>query len=435
MTRYNRILVPRHLSDITTIGHECAPEEAGLSRSEVAILWKRIEAQYRSGLHPAISVVLRRRGQVVLNRTIGHARGNLPDDAAALKLRATPATPICLFSGSKALTAILVHKLAETGAIHLDHAIAEYLPEFAARGKAGITIRQMLAHRSGVSLLPARDPWAGALYDFDGMVRALCAAPASRPGRGPSYHALSGGFILGEILRRVTGRALPDLLREWLAEPLGCQHLTFGVPPVHRVFTAENAHTGPTRWTPVHSIMKRLLQAPLAEACAYSNQERWMAAVIPSANIYATADEACRVYQMLLDGGVWQGRRVLREETVRELVRPFDRTRFDRTLMLPLRWSSGLMLGSPLPNFFGLRNARAYGHLGLVSCLSWADPARDIAAAILTTGKPCLPVGLREQFATALAINAVCAPPGRLSLPAVAGNPGGVRRSAAGTSD
>lgn len=410
MTRHNRIIVPGNLSDITTIGSECDPEDAGLSRAEVGGLWARVEAQYRSGLHPAISVALRRRGRVVLNRAIGHARGNRPGDAGPLKLRATPATPICLFSGSKAIVAVLVHKLAETGAIHLDRPIAEYLPEFAANGKAGITVRQMLAHRGGMPTLPARAPWDDAIYDFDAMVRGLCAAPASRPGGGPSYHALSGGFILGEVLRRATGRELPELLREWLAEPLGCQHLTFGVPPAHRVYVAENAHTGPSWWTPVHAIMNRMLQAPLAHACAGSNQQRWLSAVIPAANIYATAEESCRVYQMLLDGGVWQGRRLLREETVQELVRPFDRMRFDRTLMLPLRWSSGLMLGSRLPNFFGLRNARAFGHLGLVSCLSWADPARDIAATILTTGKPFLPSGMRQQFATSCAINTVCAP-------------------------
>ena len=156
--------------------------------------------------------------------------------------------------------------------------------------------------------------------------------------------------------------------------------------------------------------MNRMLQAPLAEACAASNRERWMSAVIPAANIHATADDVCRVYQMLLDGGVWQGRRVLREDTVAELVRPIDRMRFDRTMMLPLRWSSGLMLGGQLPNFFGRDNPRAYGHLGLVSCLSWADPARDIAVVILTTGKPFLPFGMREQFETTFAINAICAP-------------------------
>lgn len=91
--------------------------------------------------------------------------------------------------------------------------------------------------------------------------------------------------------------------------------------------------------------MKRMLQAPLAQACASSNQERWLSAVIPAANIYATADDACRVYQMLLDGGVWEGRRLLREDTVAEMVRPLDGLRFDRTLLLPLRWSSGMMLG------------------------------------------------------------------------------------------
>jgi CubicO group peptidase (beta-lactamase class C family) len=410
MTLHNRIIVPKRLGDVTTIGQECAPEDAGVSRREVALLWARIEAQYRSGLHPAICVALRRHGRLVLNRSIGHARGNSPGNARPVKVLANPDTPVCLFSGSKAITAILVHKLAETGAIHLDRPIAGYLPEFAANGKAGITVRQMLAHQGGMPALPAREPWADAIYDFDAMVRALSAAPAPRPGRCPSYHALSGGYVLGEVLRRVTGRELPELLREWLAEPLGCRHLTFGLPAAQRMQAAENAFTGPSRWTPVHSVMNRMLQAPLDQACAGSNQARWLSAVIPAANIYATADETCRVYQMLLDGGAWQGRRILREETVHELVRPFSGMRFDRTLMLPLRWSSGLMLGSRFPNFFGIRNAQAYGHLGLVSCLSWADPARDIAVTILTTGKPFLPSGLRQQFATAMAINSVCAP-------------------------
>lgn len=410
MARHQYITVHRGLHGITTIAAECAPEDAGLTCQDVAALWSRVEAQYRGGLHPAISVVLRRRGRVVLHRTIGHARGGRPGDGDVPRVLATPETPICLFSGSKAITAVLVHKLAETGAIGLDCPIADYLPEFAARGKAGITVRQMLAHRSGLPALPVRDPWAGAIYDFDAMVRALCDAPANWPGRGQGYHALSGGFILGEILRRVTGRELPDLLREWLAEPLGCRHLTFGLPPAHRATAAVNAFTGPVSWTPVHLVMNRMLQAPLAQACASSNQERWMSAVIPAANIHATADDACRFYQMLLDGGVWQGRRVLREDTVADLVRPIDRMRFDRTMMLPLRWSSGLMLGGQLPNFFGRDNPRAYGHLGLVSCLSWADPARDIAVVILTTGKPFLPFGMREQFETTFAINAICAP-------------------------
>lgn len=434
MTRSNRIIVPGHLGDVTTIGPECDPEDAGLAPPEIALLWSRIEAQYRSGLHPAISVVLRRRGRVVLNRTIGHARGNAPGSARPLKVLATPDTPICLFSGSKAITAILVHKLAETGAIHLDRPVADYLPAFAANGKAGITLRQMLAHRGGVPALPVRDPWAGALYDFDAMVRALCAAPAVRAGHGPSYHALSGGFILGEVLRRITGRELPALLREWLAEPLQCRHLTFGLPPARRLEGAENAFTGPSQWTPAHFVMNRMLQAPLEQACAASNQARWLSAVIPAGNIYATAEEACRVYQMLLDGGTWQGQRILREETVHELVQPYGETRLDRTLMLPLRWSSGLMLGSRFANFFGMDNAEAYGHLGLVSCLGWADPARDLAVAILTTGKPYLPFGLQQQFATTMAINSVCAPTRRLSR-AVAGNPGAFRQSAAGTSD
>lgn len=418
MTRKNYIAVPRSLRGVSTIDvdAECAPEEAGLTAAGVAAIWSAVEAQYRSGLHPAISVVLRRHGKVVLKRAIGHACGNGPGESAMPPVSATPDTPVCLFSLSKAITAVLVHKLAESGAIGLDYPIADYLPAFAASGKATITVRQLLAHQAGMPAMPVPHPWRSALYDFDASVDALCAAPASRIGT-PRYHALTGGFVLGEILRRVTGRELPDLLREWLAEPLGCRHLTYGLPPTARGEAAVNAFTGPARWTPVHPVMDLLLQAPLPHACAMSNEARWLSAVIPAANVYATADEACRVFQMLLDGGTWQGRRLLREETVAELVRPVGGVRFNRSLMLPMLRSSGLMLGERLPNAFGRNNPQAYGHLGLMSSVCWADPARGIAVSILTTGKPYPPFGLREQFATAFAINAACAPGARPSNP------------------
>lgn len=317
MPRKNRVAISENLREITTIdAHaECAPEDAGLSREDVAAIWAKVEAQYQSGLHPAISVVLRRHGKLVLKRAIGHARGNAPGETGAPRVPATPETPICLFSGSKAITAVLVHKLAESGAIGLDRPVADYLPEFAARGKAAITVRQMLAHRAGLPLLPAQDPWDGALYAFDDVVRALRGAKAKKPGV-PIYHALTGGFILGEIRRRVTGRELSELLRVWLAQPLGCPDLTFGLPPARRAAAALNTFTGPTQWTPVHLIVNPMLQAPLPHACAMSNQERWLSAVIPAGNIYATADDVGRVFQMLLDRGVWQGRRILREETV-----------------------------------------------------------------------------------------------------------------------
>lgn len=418
MPRRNHIAVPQSLRGISTIdaAAECAPEEVGLTTAGVAAIWSMVEAQYRSGLHPAISVVLRRHGRVVLKRAIGHACGNGPGESGMPPVPATPETPVCLFSLSKAITAVLVHKLAESGAIGLDCPVADYLPTFADRGKAAITVRQVLSHCAGLAAMPVSHPWRSALYDFDVSVSALCAAPASRIGT-PRYHALSGGFVLGEILRRVTGRDLPDLLREWLAEPLGCRHLTYGLPSTARGEAAVNAFTGPAWWTPVHPVINHVLQAPLPYACAMSNAARWQSAVIPAGNVYATADEAGRVFQMLLDGGAWQGRRLLREETVAELVRPVGGARFNRSLMLPMRRSSGLMLGERMPNVFGRNNPQAYGHLGLMSNLCWADPARGIAVSILTTGKPYPPFGLREQFATAFAINAACAPDARSSNP------------------
>ena len=149
-----RIRVPRDLDAVTSIGEE-HPAEEGLSQRTIERIWDAVRNLYRSGVHPAVQLCLRRHGRVVLNRAIGHAHGNGPsDDRDAPKVLATPETPYCVFSTSKGITAMVVHKLQERGLLDIGDRVADYIPEYAQHGKGATTIAHVLAHRAGVPTLP-----------------------------------------------------------------------------------------------------------------------------------------------------------------------------------------------------------------------------------------------------------------------------------------
>ncbi|MEZ5144856.1 MAG: serine hydrolase domain-containing protein [Acidimicrobiales bacterium] len=130
-----------------------------------------------------------------------------------------------------------------------------------------------------------------------------------------------------------------------------------------------------------------------------SNDPRFLSGVIPSANVIVTARDIATFYQCLLDGGDGPDGRVFREETVTRALQA-DRTDlpFDRMLGVPLRYSTGFMLGTPTVSIYGWNQPRAFGHLGLSNSFTWADPDRELVVAILTTGKPFLGPHLPSLF-------------------------------------
>ena len=141
-------------------------------------------------------------------------------------------------------------------------------------------------------------------------------------------------------------------------------------------------------------VAKRVLGAGFQDAVRISNEPEFLTAPIPAGNIFATADEAGRVFQMLLDGGVYEGRRLFKAETVAEMVKPVGRRQFDGMLVLPVRFSSGMMLGDKPLGLFGGNSRNAFGHIGLLNIVCWADPDRDISVAILNNGKSLAPSSL-----------------------------------------
>jgi CubicO group peptidase (beta-lactamase class C family) len=379
---------------------EVDPREAGLQPADVDAIWSAAVGVYQSGLYPAIQVCLRRRGRIVLDRSIGHLRGNAPGDPRdADRVRATPRTLFNLFSASKAVTAMLVHLLDERRLVHLDDPVAHYLPEFARHGKHRITLRHVLTHRAGIPQIPAELADVGLLERPDEILQLLCdARPVHYAGRKLAYHALTGGFVLGAVIERVTGKDPRQLLRDEILRPLGFDAFEYGVPAARMPEVAINAFTGPPLLPPLSTLIKRALSVDFRGAVRMSNDPRYITTIVPAGNIIATANEASRFMQLLLDGGQLDGTRIFEPRTCARAVAEDSYLEVDLTLGIPIRYSMGFMLGSRLASLYGLDTGRAFGHLGFTNVMMYADPERDIAVGIMTSGKPVFSPGLLHTF-------------------------------------
>lgn len=389
-----RSRVPRDLASVTRTrpGVEVPATEVRMPADAVDRIWTAVERVYRTGIHPAMALCLRRDGQVVIDRSIGHAEGNgpgaEPDEPSVV---CTPDHPFVLASASKAITAMVVHLLDDQGLLHVDDRVADYVPEFGAHGKHTITIGHVLAHRAGVPNLPPEALDLDLLGDQEHVLAQLSAArPMVRPGRFVAYHAVSGGFILGEVVRRVTGRGIEQVLREELLDPLGIAGLGYGVAPERVADVVENHVTGLPVLPPVSTLLTRALGLPVDEVTAVLDDPRFLTGVVPAANVVGTADELCRFYEMLRCEGELDGTRVLAPRTIHRAVGEQSWMEFDLTFGLPLRYGMGFMLGAPLLSLFGPATSHAFGHLGFTNIIGWADPERRISGALLTSGKPVL---------------------------------------------
>lgn len=384
----HHINVPKSLSSVTTIAdNEVNPEWLGMTEDDRDAIWQSVRALYKTGIYPAVSLCVRRHGEILLNRAIGHAHGNGPKENGPLVL-ATPDTPYCLFSASKAITAMLVHLLEQEGELNLLNPVSFYVPEFGANGKKDITIQQILAHRAGIATLKEKiDPEV--LFDKPTILNILYnAKPTSLHGRELAYHALTGGYVLGEIIERVTGESLREFMRKRVQEPLGFKYFNFGAPREQYPDVATNYFTGLPLVFPVKQAIARILGAPLETAIEVSNDPRFYDAVIPAGNIVATAEESSRFFQCLLNGGELDGTRIFQPVTVERAVREVNSTEIDKVLLMPMRYSAGMMLGNHGWGMFGPATPSAYGHLGLTNNFVWADPERALSVALITSGNP-----------------------------------------------
>lgn len=342
----------------------------------------------------AITDLVRKRGYPAQLHVI--ARGEVVLDEA---IGCQPDALFLLFSAGKPLVALLVHQLAERGTLQLDDPVAAHWPEFGQQGKDRITIRHVLQHRAGLPVARGFALDALTMTNWAASVRAIeQATPRYPAGAVPAYHVISFGFILGELVQRVTGAPVREVARSELLGPLGLRDVWLGLPPEH--------------WNRRVRVSGRG-GAELATQVMV-NRRRVRQAVIPAASASATARDLARLYQALLAGGELGGVRVLQPETIRLATTPSSDGETDGFLHLPVRWSQGFQLGGERAaparigggsGPMGARASRsAFGHNGSYVCLGWADPERQIAAAYLTGGLVSRQAGAQHMAAVSDAI-------------------------------
>lgn len=293
-------------------------------------------------------------------------------------------TTTLMMSSTKGLTAIVVHRLLERGLLVVDAPVARYWPEFAAQGKQGITLRDVLCHRAGLAAVDG-DLTLEEVFAWDPVCAAIAAqAPNWEPGTVHGYHVRSYGWILGEVVRRVMGRTLGQVFAEEVAEPLGLD-LWIGLPEAEAPRVARLY--GPPEDTDAKAIRARekfmgpgteLGRALNGPSNLFSYGDMWnaralQAAEMPSSNAIGTARSLARCYAATLDPV--DGVRLLAPETlVAATVTQVEGP--DRIILLPTCFALGF---AKVPMLGEACSESAFGHPGAGGSLGFADPRQGLA--------------------------------------------------------
>jgi CubicO group peptidase (beta-lactamase class C family) len=274
------------------------------------------------------------------------------------------------------------------GLLRIDDRVCDHIPEYAQHGKEATTIAHVLAHRAGVAGLPKEALDLDRIDDREFLTRVVCdAKPSTRPGKLLAYHAVSGGFILGEIAHRVTGKSIREVLAEQILDPLGFRWNNYGVRPDQVGEVGLSYITGPPLLPPVSTLISRVLSMSVDRVVETSNDPRFMTGVVPAASVFTSANELSRFFEIFRAGGELDGVRVMETRTIRRALTEQSHLEIDLSLGFPTRFSYGLMLGAKMVSLYGRDTDRAFGHLGLINIMGWADPERAISAALITSGK------------------------------------------------
>lgn len=350
-----------------------------------------LDELHATGKYPALQVCIRHRGEVVLHRALGSYR---PLSDADAERPATLDTRFLLFSVSKCVTATALHILFDREELSVDDPVHWHIPEFAQKGKKHVTARHLLTHTAGIPMIF----WHlddDLIRDWDRIIAQICRQkPVYVPGRRTSYHILSSGFLIAELIRRVDGRPPRKFLREELRDPLGLETFDYGIPPDKRDRAARVERVDELPPQAIINLISRVIDVDLVQALSVINKSVLYDSVIPAGNIVATAEETSRFFQMLLQNGTWEGHEILSAEQVRRATVEQVMARRDWTLFLtPQRYSLGFMLGrkSTAFNVFGRRTEQTFGHLGFTRILGWANRKNRVAGAFLTNGVPIRP--------------------------------------------
>jgi len=262
-------------------------------------------------------------------------------------------TIVNVYSTTKTMTALTALLLADRGELDFDAPVAKYWPEFAAAGKANVKVSHLMSHSSGLSgwKAPIRKE---DLYDWEKATSLLAAqAPYWEPGTAPGYHALTQGYLVGEVIRRITGKTVGTVFREEIAEPLGAD-FHIGLPASEDDRVAELIPPPPG--SAVGDGQQSELQANMSHNpgvdVGETRTRAWRGAEIPAAGGTGNARSIAQVHAILANGGVAQGKRFMSEAGCRKALE-LQVEGQDLIMAAPARFGLGFGLAGgliPLPN-------------------------------------------------------------------------------------
>lgn len=331
-----------------------------------------LDRSVASGSEIGVQVAVVHEGRTVVDAVAGVA-----DQGTGEPVRAS--TLFFAASTAKGVASSVVHVLVERGELAYDQRVADVWPEFGAHGKDAVTLADVLVHAAGV---PGLWPQVTAADLGDsGRVAAFIAdqRPWWIPGTMTGYHALTWGFIIGELVRRATGRTLAEVLREEIAAPLGvADELHFGVPGrlLERVARAGPDGAAPPPPAP-GSPLDRAIPAGVQPTAAFANRSDVLSADIPSQGTMS-ARAVARLYAALL-GDVDCVELVSREQLQTMATPAFSGT--DQVMGIPTEWALGYSparLGSTQP-----RPGSTFGMVGSNGTAAYADIDSDVSVAVM----------------------------------------------------
>ena len=297
-------------------------------------------------------------------------------------------------SATKGVAAAVLLLLHQRGQLDLDAPVGHYWPEFKARGKEAVLVRHVLNHRAGLPVLDRPLTPQDALDPLKGPEAVAAQAPVWEPGTDHGYHALTYGWLLDELVRRVTGQGTGAWLDSQVTGPLGLD-LWLGLPESEagragRVGRVEGAEpTGGLRARPKRSVTEAyedpasLTRRAFAAISPFPDQNdpAYRAAALPATNAVATADGLARFYATLI-GDTAGAARLFTPQTV-ELARAEESAGPDRVLVVGTRFGLGYMLHGSASPFL---TPGSFGHPGRGGALGFADPETGIAFGYVTNG-------------------------------------------------
>jgi CubicO group peptidase (beta-lactamase class C family) len=331
-----------------------------------------IEQGTAERLHVGAQVYVSLNGEPVASFGLGEARPGVA---------MTPNTLMLWLSSVKPVGAVAIAQLWEQGELELDDRVADYIPEFGVKGKEGITIRHLLTHTGGFRLADTGKPET----PWEESIANVCNAPLERdwiPGQKAGYHVATSWLILGELVRRIDGRAYNRYVREEIFGALGMTDSWVGMPP-------ERYHAYGSRIGIMHDTTG---SGPRESGFDTEARVAW---VIPGGTGRGPMRELGRFYEMLLNRGQLDGRRVLLPQTVEALTARHRTGMYDHTFRHVIDWGLGFIVDSKqygvetVPYGYGRHcSPRTFGHSGAQSSTGFCDPEHGLVVALVFNGMP-----------------------------------------------